>query len=132
MLADCEPVSRARLRAQAGRLRAEGWRFVTASCVNRAAGWTVVYHFERDGRLRHLRLEVTNGETLPAIDASYPAAFLVENEIQELHGLPVQGMRIDYRGRLYRDFDGPEARPRGGREGGLPWRPPAAEPGRSR
>jgi len=45
---------------------------------------------------------------IPAIDDAYPAAFLVENEMNELQGTRVSGMSIDYAGRLYRDFDRPE------------------------
>jgi len=111
-LADCTTIPAARLPAEALRLRDTGWRFVTASCVGGASGWTIVYHFERDGRLRHLRLEAPAGVPVPAIDAAYPAAFLVENEIRELQGPVFEGLGIDYGGRLYRDFDGQELRPR--------------------
>ena len=111
-LADCTVISAARLPAEALRLRDAGWRFVTASCVGGASGWTIVYHFERDDRLHHLRLEAMAGVPIPAIDAAYPGAFLVENEISELQGPAFEGLSIDYGGRLYRDFDGPELRPR--------------------
>jgi ech hydrogenase subunit D len=119
-LADCTAIPRERLPAAALELRDAGWRFVTASCLGRDEGWTVVFHFERDEALRHLRVEVPGGGTLPAIDAAYPAAFLVENEIAELQGLRFEGMAIDYGGRLYRDFDGVELQPHGSRplEGG--------------
>jgi ech hydrogenase subunit D len=100
------------LPAEALRLRVGGWRFVTASCVGGSGGWTVLYHFEREGRLCHLRVEAPAGLPVPAIDAAYPAAFLVENEMRELHGLAFEGLSVDYGGRLYRDFDGPELRPR--------------------
>jgi hypothetical protein len=76
--------------------------------VPRLDSWTVLYHFERDERLCHLRVEVGRTEPVPAIDDAYPAAFLVENEMSELQGLAVSGMAVDYGGRLYRDFEGPE------------------------
>jgi hypothetical protein len=69
---------------------------------------TVLYHFERDERLRHLRVELESGDGVPSIGEVYGGAFLVENEMKELQGLPVEGLVIDYGGRLYRDFDGPE------------------------
>jgi hypothetical protein len=53
-------------------------------------------------------VEIGRQDAVPAIDEAYPAAFLVENEMSELQGLRVDGMSIDYGGRLYRDFDGPE------------------------
>ena len=107
-LADARTVPREELPGAAAALRSDGWRFVTATCVARPGGWLVLYHFERRGGLRHLRVAVDAGQALPAIDAAYPAAFLVENEIAELHGLPVSGMAIDYGGRLYRDLGEPE------------------------
>jgi hypothetical protein len=107
-LPDCTTVSADRLLEAVGALRADDWRLVTASCVPHRAGWTVLYHFERGETLRHLRLEVPAGGSAPSIASRYGAAFLVENEMAELQGLPVSDLVIDYRGRLYRDFDGPE------------------------
>lgn len=107
-LPDCRSVSVDALVDTAAALRADGWRFITATAVPRRTGWTVLYHFERDQRLRHLRIEVARDEEVPAIDAAFPAAFLVENEMSELQGIRVTGMSIDYGGRLYRDFDGTE------------------------
>ncbi len=107
-LADCRTIPASALPETARRLRDAHWRFVTASAVPRVASWTVFYHFERDERLCHLRVEVGRTESVPAIDDAFPAAFLVENEMSELQGLAVSGMSIDYGGRLYRDFDRPE------------------------
>ncbi len=107
-LADCESIALGELPGAAQRLRDAAWRLITASAVPRTDGWTVLYHFERDQRLCHLRVEVANGEPVPAIDDAFPAAFLVENELHELQGLTVSGMSIDYGGRLYRDLGGPE------------------------
>lgn len=89
-------------------LRKTGWRFVTATAVPEPAGWMLLYHFERGEHLCHLRTRVGRDEPVPAIDEAYPAAFLVENEMSELQGVRVGDMSIDYGGRLYRDFSGPE------------------------
>ncbi len=101
---DSRLVGAAELPAEARRLREEGWRFVTATALPRDGGWTVIYHFERGGRLAHLRLEVGRGGHVPAIDESCPGAYLVENEMHELQAVPVTGMALDYGGRLYRDL----------------------------
>jgi hypothetical protein len=108
---DVRALQAADLPAEAGRLRDDGWRFVTATTLRRMDGWSVLYHFERDERLAHLRVEIARGGEVPAIDEAYPGAYLVENEMKELQGLPVTGMTIDYRGRLYRDIGGPEGAP---------------------
>ncbi len=107
-LIDCESIALDQLPRAARRLREAGWRLVTASAVPRPGGWTVLYHFERDQRLCHLRVEVMAGEPVPAIDDAYPGAFLVENEMHELQGLTISGISVDYGGRLYRDLGGPE------------------------
>jgi len=108
-LPDCARVEPADLPAASAGLRATGWRLVTASCVPRPGGArTVLYHFERDERLRHLRVEVPAEGAVPSIGGVYPGAFLVENEMRELQGLAVSGLTIDYGGRLYRDFDATE------------------------
>jgi ech hydrogenase subunit D len=107
-LADTTEVLPGELPDAARMLRDDGWRFVTATAVPQPNAWMLLYHFERDERLRHLRTRVGRSESVPAIDEAFPAAFLVENEMIELQGVRVRGMSIDYEGRLYRDFAGPE------------------------
>lgn len=89
-------------------LRDDGWRMVTASTVIRPNGHRVLYHFERGDELRHLAVELGPGDAVPSIADVYPGAFMVENEMKELQGLPVRDLKIDYGGHLYRDFDGIE------------------------
>jgi hypothetical protein len=108
-LRDTERVTPAELVDAAAGLRSNGWRLITASCVRRPDGaLTVLYHFEREEHLRHLRVELAAGERVPSLGGVYGGAFLVENEMIELQGLAVSDLAIDYGGRLYRDFDGPE------------------------
>ena len=107
-LAEARAIRSSDLPAAVRALRAEGWRFITATAVPEPDGWMLLYHFERDERLCHLRIRVSRPDRIPAIDDAYPAAFLVENEMNELQGTRVSGMSIDYAGRLYRDFDRPE------------------------
>ena len=107
-LPDCRTIPAGELLAAAERLHDGGWRFVTATAVPRPDAWTLTYHFEREEVLSHLRIEIGLAEPVPAIDRSYPAAFLVENEISELQGVRFSDLSVDYGGRLYRDFDGPE------------------------
>lgn len=108
-LPDCTRVEPEDLPAASAGLLATGWRLVTASCVPRPDGArTVLYHFERGERLRHLRVELPAEGSVPSISGVYPGAFLVENEMRELQGLAIEGLTIDYGGRLYRDFDATE------------------------
>jgi len=107
-LPDSRMVAVDRLVDAARQLRADRWRLITASCVPRPTGRTVLYHFERDERLTHLRVELGLDGAVPSLGAVYGGAFLVENEMAEMQGLAISDLAIDYGGRLYRDFDGPE------------------------
>jgi NADH:ubiquinone oxidoreductase subunit C len=70
------------LLRKVGILAAEGSRFVTATCVDTGAGFEVLYHFERDGRLEHLRVTVAKGASVPSLGEIYPGATFLENEIR--------------------------------------------------
>lgn len=107
-LPDSRTVASGELIAAARALHDEGWRLITASCVPRPTGRTVLYHFERDERLTHLRVELGRDGAVPSLGSVYGGAFLVENEMAEMQGLAITDLAIDYGGRLYRDFDGPE------------------------
>lgn len=107
-LPDSRTVTPDELRPAAQMFHDEGWRLITATTVPRQAGRTVLYHFERGERLRHLRIELPPDGSVPSIGSIFPGAFLVENEMRELQGLAVTDLAIDYGGRLYRDFDGME------------------------
>jgi ech hydrogenase subunit D len=70
------------------------------TCSDVGGGFEVLYHFDRDLALRNLSVNVTAGDTLPSITDIYACAFLVENEMHDLFGLAIEGISIDYQGRL--------------------------------
>lgn len=86
------------------RKKAEGYRFVTMTCTAiDNDNLDVLYHFEKDYVLAHLRLCISKDLPLPSISTVYFAAFLVENEIQDLFGLRFHGLVLDYDRTLYLD-----------------------------
>jgi ech hydrogenase subunit D len=92
------------LVGEVARARAEGCRFVTVTCVELdASSVDLLYHFDLGLDLRHLRLTVPKTTLVPSISSLFFAAFLVENEIQDLFGLRFQGLAIDYGRTLYFD-----------------------------
>ena len=94
------------LLGEVAKLKVAGYRFVTISCVETSAEVVeLLYHFDKDFNLRHLRLGVPHGAQVPSISPLYFAAFLVENEIQDLFGLCFDGLVIDYGRTLYLDGD---------------------------
>ena len=81
--------------------KAKGCRFVTITCVAADNGGAeLLYHFDRELRLTHLRLAVA-GDEVPSISGIYSAAYLVENEIQDHFGLRFAGLVPDYQRTLF-------------------------------
>ncbi len=87
------------LEAVAGKLP-QGYRFVTLTCLDAGDAFDVIYHFDRDYQLSHLRLRLPKGQTLPSISSMVFSAVIVENEIKDLFGIEVTGMKLDYGGKL--------------------------------
>lgn len=83
-------------------LRASGYRLVQIGCTTRADNYEMNYSFDREYRFKNLRFSVNNGEEVPSISYIYWNAFLYENEIHDLFGIPITNIVIDYRGTLYR------------------------------
>jgi ech hydrogenase subunit D len=91
---------------ETAKLKVEGYRFVTLSCVEiDETTVDILYHFDRELQLKHLRLTVPKDTLVPSISPVYFAAFLVENEIQDLFGIRFQGLAIDYDRTLYLEED---------------------------
>ena len=86
------PVAIERLIPETTRLKNEGYRFVTLTCCRLPEeGWQIIYTFDRDYEMVHLSLNIPRGQEVPSLSPVYWAAFLVENEIQDLFGLRFQG-----------------------------------------
>lgn len=95
-------ISAEALVGEAAKLKVLGYRLVTLSCTELdASTLDILYHFDKDLQLKHLRLTAPKSEPLPSISPVYFAALLVENEIQDFFGLRFEGLIVDYRGTLY-------------------------------
>ncbi len=106
-IGDVETVLLGDLHARVAAAREKNLRFVTATCLDAGENYEIYYHFADGALLRHLRLVVAKGVEVPSISGIYFAAFLVENEIKELFGVPITGIAIDYKGRLLLTEGGP-------------------------
>jgi len=85
-------------------VKVAGYRFVTMTCTALDQGsFDILYHFDRGLELKHLRLTLAAGAAVPSISPIYFAAFLVENEIQDLFGIRFKGLALDYERTLYGD-----------------------------
>ncbi len=98
------PISLDTVIGETGRMKAEGYRLVTMSSAELdAERIDILYHFDKNLTMKHLRLTVTKDTQVPSISSVYLAALLVENEIQDLFGLRFKGLAIDFNRTLYLD-----------------------------
>ena len=79
-----------------GALLLHNWRFVTMTVVDNGEMFDIYYHVDLDYELMTYKLELKKGDTLPSISGVCFAAVVVENEIQDLFGITITGLAIDY------------------------------------
>ena len=96
------PIEKTELVGATAALFAEGYRLVQIGCSTLENGYELNYSFDKDYVFRNLRVTVVPDEELPSVSVIYPNAFLYENEIHDLFGVPITNIAIDYKGTLYR------------------------------
>ncbi|MDD3271160.1 MAG: NADH-quinone oxidoreductase subunit C [Syntrophomonadaceae bacterium] len=79
----------------------DGYRFVTATCVDEIEQFRIIYSFDREMELVNLEVAIGKEEQLPSVSGVYLCAFLVENEIKELFGVNISDIAVDLGGHLY-------------------------------
>ena len=79
-----------------GALLHQGYRFVTMSVLDKGEEFDIYYHFDLEYKLVNLLFNLKKGDTLTSISPICFAAVVVENEIQDLFGITVTGLAIDY------------------------------------
>lgn len=86
---------------EAGVMKLHGYRFVALSCEKQGDKFELSYHFDLNYELKHLRIFIDPFDKVKSISSIYPAAFLIENEYQDLYGFQFTDLIIDYKGNLY-------------------------------
>ncbi|MHC1630125.1 MAG: NADH-quinone oxidoreductase subunit C [Methanoculleaceae archaeon] len=86
----------------ADRMKEAGWRLAAITAARTDDSYDLTYSFGRDGRLCHYRVRISPDEVVPSISGIYPGAFVYENEIHDLFGIEVHGLRVDYGGTFIR------------------------------
>ena len=79
-----------------GSLLLRNYRFVTMTVVDKGEEFDIFYHFDLDYELVTYQLILPKGAELPSISGICFAAGIVENEIQDLFGIKVANLAIDY------------------------------------
>ena len=91
-----------------GALLLHGYRFVTMTVVDKGEEFDILYHFDLDYELVTYQLILPKGAELPSISGICFAAVVVENEIQDLFGITVSNLAIDYEKHFLLAPDAPE------------------------
>ena len=90
-----------------GALLLRGYRFVTMTVVDKGEEFDIFYHFDLDYEMVNCQLVLKKGATLPSISKICFAAVIVENEIQDLFGITVSNLAIDYEKHFLLSADAP-------------------------
>lgn len=100
---DFKSLAQADVHADAAARKADGWRYVQMLAVNNEDSVDVVYSYMKDGVLDNAVVEaLPRGARLDSITDVYLEAFVCENEIHDLFGIPFDGLVIDFLGNFYR------------------------------
>lgn len=95
------PITISELVVKATQMRRDGYRLVQISCIL-ADAFEITYSFDKDLDLVNLRVSVPKTEPIiPSITEPYLCAFTYENELQDLFGLTVTDMKINFNGNFY-------------------------------
>lgn len=72
-------------------------------CASKAGEMTeITYSFGKEYKMVNLRLSILPDTEIVSISDIYEYAFLYENEIHDLFGVPIKMISVDYKGKLYR------------------------------
>lgn len=95
-------ISAADLLGSCQRLKNDGYHIMQICAVRTKEGYELTYSFGLEYEMVNLRIEILTDDEIMSISNIFSPAFLYENEIQELFGVKIQMINIDYKGNLYR------------------------------
>lgn len=102
MLENVVSVTPETLLNETAKIKFTGCRLITLSCVElNATDIEILYHFDREFQLMHFRLSISRDTVAPSISHIFPAAFLAENEIQDLFNITFSNLSIDFKRTLF-------------------------------
>jgi Ni,Fe-hydrogenase III component G len=113
MLENVINLNKDQLLSAVQKMRYEGHRFVTCTCIDNGDGTLDVYYqFDKDYSMTNYLIKVSHEVEIPSISKIFFCAGLVENEMKELFGLNITNIVIDYGGHLLLSEGAPD-RPMG-------------------
>lgn len=94
---------------KAAELHKKGYRLAAITCENEGGMLEMTYHFDLNYELFNVRIHADVKDKIKSISKIFPAAFLMENEIQDLYGNSYEDLIVDYKGKLYLTENSPKA-----------------------
>jgi ech hydrogenase subunit D len=95
-------VDKGQIVDKATQMSKEGFRLVQISCLAKDS-YEVTYSFDKNYACAHVRVVLPkDNPELPSITGAYFAAFTYENELQDLFGIKVSGLALDFKGKFYK------------------------------
>jgi ech hydrogenase subunit D len=101
MALETKNIAKNQLLSEVQTLKNKGYRFVTMSCVDLGDSLDLIYHFDLELQMVHLRITLLKGDTAPSISGIFFAALLIENETKDHFGANFDGLVLDFGGNLY-------------------------------
>jgi ech hydrogenase subunit D len=94
-------IDKKELVAKAAAMRKDGFRLVQISCTL-TENFEITYSFDKEYQLFNLRCTFPKSDpTIDSITEPYLCAFTYENELQDLFGLTVKDMKLNFNGTFY-------------------------------
>lgn len=79
----------------------DGFRLITATCIDEGEEFRVIYSFDKELAISNLEVATPREQAIPSISGIYTCAFLIENEMKELFGLKIDNIALDLGGKMY-------------------------------
>lgn len=95
-----QAVDKEQILSRVAQFASQGYRFITTTCIDNGEQFEVYYHFDRNMEMDHLLVTIGKDDPLPSITPIYFCAFVAENEMKDLFGVLVDGLNVDYQGRM--------------------------------
>ncbi len=102
MLDNLEEIELDALLNKIKEIKTEGDRMLQICATKLGEVYEILYSFEKEYVVRHVKITVAPGTHIPSITDIYEGAYLYENEMHDLFGISIDGINHDYKGRLYR------------------------------
>jgi ech hydrogenase subunit D len=95
-------LNREELVAKVAQLKKDGYRLVQVCATTLADDFDITYSFDKDYKFESLRLSIPRTDAVvPSITGEFFGAFTYENELQDLFGLKVTDLKLDFGGKFY-------------------------------